>query len=75
MLAARASEAVKQFFDEGPSSRHNPLEAADDYTREFGFLNFSDYTVGKGNPELSANTLNSIWYQPEEIFPVSGTPE
>ncbi|CAO2161690.1 unnamed protein product [Urochloa humidicola] len=52
-----------------------PLEAAGDYTREFGFLNFSDYTVGKGNPELSANTLNSIWYQPEEIFPISGTPE
>ncbi|CAO2181499.1 unnamed protein product [Urochloa humidicola] len=52
-----------------------PLEAAGDYTREFGFLNFSDYTVGKGNLELSANTLNSIWYQPEEIFPISGTPE
>ena len=54
-----------------------PLEAAGDYTREYGFLNFSDYTVGQGqvNPELSANELNSIWYQPEEIFPASGEPE
>ncbi|KAM0894202.1 hypothetical protein ACQ4PT_024614 [Festuca glaucescens] len=52
-----------------------PLEAAGDYTREYGFLNFSDYTVGQGNPALSANELNSIWYQPEEIFPASGVPE
>uniref|UniRef100_A0A453EI09 Nucleoside phosphorylase domain-containing protein n=2 Tax=Aegilops tauschii subsp. strangulata TaxID=200361 RepID=A0A453EI09_AEGTS len=52
-----------------------PLEAAGDYTREYGFLNFSDYTVGQSNPELSANHLNSIWYQPEEIFPASGEPE
>ncbi|XP_048562849.1 bark storage protein A [Triticum urartu] len=52
-----------------------PLEAAGDYTREYGFLNFSDYTVGQSNPALSANQLNSIWYQPEEIFPKSGEPE
>ncbi|TKW11995.1 hypothetical protein SEVIR_5G008100v4 [Setaria viridis] len=63
-----------QRYGDGPANEL-PLEAAGDYTREFGFLNFSDYTVGKANPELSANTLNSIWYQPEEIFPVSGTPE
>ncbi|KAM0913620.1 hypothetical protein ACQ4PT_012048 [Festuca glaucescens] len=52
-----------------------PLESAGDYTREYGFLNFSDYTVGQGNPALAANELNSIWYQPEEIFPASGVPE
>ncbi|KQK03420.1 bark storage protein A [Brachypodium distachyon] len=54
-----------------------PLESAGDYTRDLGFLNFSDYTVGQAatNPELSANKLNSIWYQPEEIFPASGEPE
>jgi nucleoside phosphorylase len=65
-----------QRYGDGPENEL-PLEAAGDYTREFGSLNFSDYyyTVGKGNPELSANTLNRIWYQPEEIFPVSGTPE
>ncbi|KAL6890574.1 hypothetical protein ACP4OV_008829 [Aristida adscensionis] len=59
---------------DGPANEL-PLEAAGDYTREFGFLNFSDYTIGQGNPELSANKLNSIWYQPEEIFPASGEPE
>ncbi|KAJ1274973.1 hypothetical protein BS78_05G100600 [Paspalum vaginatum] len=49
-----------------------PLEAAGDYTREYGSLTFSDYTVISGQ---QGNTLNSIWYQPEEIFPASGTPE
>ncbi|KAL6905830.1 hypothetical protein ACP4OV_003431 [Aristida adscensionis] len=64
-----------QRHGDGPTTEL-PLEAAGDYTRKLGFLNFSDYTVGhQGNPELSANTLNSIWYQPEEIFPVSGSPE
>ncbi|KAJ1279805.1 hypothetical protein BS78_04G183800 [Paspalum vaginatum] len=52
-----------------------PLEAAGDYTREYGFLNFSDYTVISGPQGNPGNTLNSIWYQPEEIFPASGTPE
>ncbi|KAF8733510.1 hypothetical protein HU200_014809 [Digitaria exilis] len=63
-----------QRYGDGPANEL-PLEAAGDYTRKFGFLNFSDYTVGQGNKELAANTLNSIWYQPEEIFPISGTPE
>jgi hypothetical protein len=48
------------------------LEAAGDYTRQFGFLNFSNYTV-VGHGSSATNTLNSIWYQPEEIFPASGT--
>nr|CAB3475649.1 unnamed protein product [Digitaria exilis] len=60
-----------QRYGDGPANEL-PLEAAGDYTRKFGFLNFSDYTVGQGN---KTNTLNSIWYQPEEIFPISGTPE
>ncbi|XP_062208280.1 bark storage protein A-like [Phragmites australis] len=59
---------------DGPANELS-LEAAGDYTRKLGFLNFSDYTVGQGNPELAENKLNSIWYQPEEIFPASGTPE
>ncbi|NP_001148584.2 uncharacterized protein LOC100282200 [Zea mays] len=65
-----------QRHGDGPENEL-PLENAGDYTREYGFLNFSDYTVGQdaGNPELAANTLNSVWYQPEEIFPISGTPE
>ncbi|XBI26348.1 hypothetical protein VPH35_051086 [Triticum aestivum] len=59
-----------QRFGDGKDNELS-LEAAGDYTREYGFLNFSDYTVGQSNPALSANQLNSIWYQPEEIFPNS----
>ncbi|KAK8451808.1 hypothetical protein SEVIR_5G008200v4 [Setaria viridis] len=76
---AHLSLWVWQRHGDGPANEL-PLEAAGDYTREFGFLNFSDYTVvghGQGNPAdlAAASTLNSLWYQPEEIFPVSGTPE
>ncbi|CAH2077636.1 unnamed protein product [Thlaspi arvense] len=45
------------------------LEAAGDYTRDIGYLQFSNYNNG------SDNLLNRVWYQPEEIFPVTGTPE
>ncbi|KAL1216298.1 Bark storage protein A [Cardamine amara subsp. amara] len=45
------------------------LEAAGDYTREIGHLQFSKYS------NRTDNLLNRIWYQPEEIFPVTGTPE
>ncbi|KAH0935751.1 hypothetical protein HID58_012868, partial [Brassica napus] len=45
------------------------LEAPGDYTRDIGYLQFSKYTNG------SDNLLNRVWYQPEEIFPVTGTPE
>ncbi|KAJ4957796.1 hypothetical protein NE237_024907 [Protea cynaroides] len=51
------------------------LESSGDYTRKVGYLNFSDYTVDQTNKKSSANFLNSVWYQPEEIFPVNGTPE
>uniref|UniRef100_A0A0D9UYS0 Nucleoside phosphorylase domain-containing protein n=1 Tax=Leersia perrieri TaxID=77586 RepID=A0A0D9UYS0_9ORYZ len=59
-----------QRYGDGPENEL-PLEAAGDYTRDLGFLNFSDYTATGRSP----NELNSIWYQPEEIFPVSGVPE
>ncbi|EAY73139.1 hypothetical protein OsI_01011 [Oryza sativa Indica Group] len=59
-----------QRYGDGPENEL-PLEAAGDYTRDLGFLNFSDYTAAGPSP----NELNSIWFQPEEIFPVSGTPE
>ncbi|KAM6544862.1 hypothetical protein CsatB_025598 [Cannabis sativa] len=50
------------------------LEANGDYTREVGYLKFADYAVNvsKGG---SDNVLNNIWYQPEEVFPIDGTPE
>ncbi|BAS71163.1 Os01g0229800 [Oryza sativa Japonica Group] len=59
-----------QRYGDGPENEL-PLEAAGDYTRDLGFLNFSDYTAAGPSP----NELNSIWFQPEEIFPVSGKPE
>ncbi|CAN8326373.1 unnamed protein product [Cochlearia groenlandica] len=45
------------------------LEAGGDYTRDVGYLRFSEYN------NRTDNLLNRIWYQPEEIFPVTGTPE
>ncbi|KAK7320789.1 hypothetical protein VNO77_30592 [Canavalia gladiata] len=52
-----------------------PLEANGDYTREFGFLNFANFTTSINDGSSYDNLLNNIWYQPEEIFPVDGTPE
>ncbi|XP_062108937.1 bark storage protein A-like [Humulus lupulus] len=48
------------------------LEANGDYTREIGHLRFANYAV---NVTGGDNVLNNIWYQPEEIFPIDGTPE
>ncbi|KAK3140440.1 hypothetical protein QOZ80_5AG0401010 [Eleusine coracana subsp. coracana] len=50
------------------------LESNGDYTRKYGNLNFTDYSVDQ-NSRSSGNLLNSVWYQPEEVFPVTGTPE
>ncbi|XP_015898258.3 bark storage protein A [Ziziphus jujuba] len=49
------------------------LESNGDFTRKIGYLKFSDFN----NPTKSfvPNLLNNVWYQPEEIFPVSGIPE
>ncbi|GLJ53348.1 hypothetical protein SUGI_1137530 [Cryptomeria japonica] len=49
-----------------------PLEANGDYTRELGYLKFSNYNTPTGG---SHNLLNNAWYQPDEFFPVHGTPE
>ena len=55
-----------------------PLETSGDYTRKYGHLRFANYTsksnVTKGIPYVE-NLLQNIWYQPEEVFPVDGTPE
>ncbi|KAM0053614.1 putative adenosylhomocysteine nucleosidase [Helianthus debilis subsp. tardiflorus] len=48
-----------------------PLEESGDYTRDIGYLNIANYSTDLE----SDNLLNNIWYQPEEIFPVDGTPE
>ncbi|KAK1314848.1 hypothetical protein QJS10_CPA06g00711 [Acorus calamus] len=65
-------------FGDGPNDEL-ALESSGDYTRKIGYLNVSDYTtmmkVENGVSFNSSNYLNSVWYQPEEIFPVEGTPE
>lgn len=58
-----------QRYGDGPNDEL-ALEATGDYTRRIGYLNFSDYDVIK-----EGNFLNSVWYQPEEIFPANGVPE
>ncbi|KAK6129685.1 hypothetical protein DH2020_036551 [Rehmannia glutinosa] len=52
-----------------------PLEGNGDYTREIGYIKFANYATNVSNCKYNDNLLNNIWYQPEEIFPVDGTPE
>ncbi|KAI3696673.1 hypothetical protein L6452_29135 [Arctium lappa] len=59
-----------QRYGNGPENEL-PLEAFGDYTRDIGYLKIEKYSTDLG----SDNFLNNIWYQPEEIFPVDGTPE
>ncbi|KAL6984782.1 hypothetical protein U1Q18_018161 [Sarracenia purpurea var. burkii] len=62
-------------YGDGPEDEL-ALESNGDYTRKVGYLRFSDYsneTPENGKP--AENLLNRVWYQPEEIFPVNGTPE
>lgn len=60
---------VEQRVGDGPDDEL-PLESNGDYTRSIGYLNFSEFNT---NP--AQNLLNNIWFQPEEVFPVSGNPE
>ncbi|KAJ0624908.1 putative adenosylhomocysteine nucleosidase [Helianthus annuus] len=59
-----------QRYGNGPDDTL-PLEDSGDYTRDIGYLNIANYSTDLE----SDNLLNNIWYQPEEIFPVDGTPE
>lgn len=59
-----------QRYGHGPEDEL-ALEASGDYTREIGYMKFANYSTKKE----SDNTLNNVWYQPEEIFPIDGTPE
>lgn len=62
-----------QRYGNGPGDEL-ALESNGDYTRRYGALNFTDYNVDK-NAASAGNLLNSVWYQPEEVFPANGTPE
>lgn len=63
-----------QRYGNGPDDEL-PLESQGDYTREIGYLKFANYTVNVTDGSSYDNLLNNIWYQPEEVFPVDGTPE
>ncbi|KAI5403295.1 hypothetical protein KIW84_050746 [Lathyrus oleraceus] len=54
-----------------------PLENFGDYTRDVGFIKFSDFTsnISAADSVTVDNHLNTLWYQPEEIFPIDGIPE
>ncbi len=58
-----------QRYGQGPNDPLS-LESSGDFTRKFGYLNIGAYDVPKGT-----NLLNNVWYQPEEVYPVTGVPE
>ncbi|KAI3524630.1 hypothetical protein L1887_03290 [Cichorium endivia] len=67
---------VWQRYGDGSESEL-PLESNGDYTRNIGYLKFSDYnndTTTQHN-EVKDNLLNNVWYQPEEVFPINTEPE
>ncbi|XP_024190576.1 bark storage protein A [Rosa chinensis] len=63
-----------QRYGNGPEDEL-PLESQGDYTRDIGYLKFANYTVNVTDGSSYDNLLNNIWYQPEEVFPINGTPE
>ncbi|XP_055820561.1 bark storage protein A [Solanum dulcamara] len=63
-----------QRYGDGPENEL-PLEVNGDYTRNIGYLKIAEYTVNVTNCNSHNNLLNNVWYQPEEVFPVFGTPE
>ncbi|KVH99886.1 Nucleoside phosphorylase [Cynara cardunculus var. scolymus] len=67
---ANPSLNIGDRYGNGPENEL-PLEAFGDYTRDLGYLKIANYSTDLGTD----NFLNNIWYQPEEIFPVDGTPE
>ncbi|MCO5606675.1 hypothetical protein L7F22_060864 [Adiantum nelumboides] len=48
------------------------LEENGDFTRERGYLHFGNYDNSSKNHD---NYLNNVWFQYEEVFSVTGTPE
>ncbi|CAI9100384.1 OLC1v1037367C1 [Oldenlandia corymbosa var. corymbosa] len=59
-----------QRFGDG-SDDELALESNGDYTREIGYLKFSDFNT---NTSVD-NLLNRVWFQPEEVFRIDGIPE
>jgi hypothetical protein len=65
---------LPQRYGDGPD-KELALESNGDYTRKLGTLNFTEYSVDKNARRSDGNLLDSVWYQPEEVFPANGTPE
>ncbi|KAG4190306.1 hypothetical protein ERO13_A07G022600v2 [Gossypium hirsutum] len=63
-----------QRYGYGPSDEL-PLETNGDYTRTIGYIKFADYAENVTACNSHDNLLNNVWFQPEEVFPVDGTPE
>ncbi|KAL3498453.1 hypothetical protein ACH5RR_041185 [Cinchona calisaya] len=63
-----------QRYGAGPEDKL-ALEENGDYTRTIGFIKFAEYTKLSGGCKSADNYLNNVWYQPEEVFPIDGTPE
>ncbi|XP_061993769.1 bark storage protein A [Rosa rugosa] len=63
-----------QRFGDGPDNLLS-LESFGDYTRDVGYIKFSEFNNKTETEKSVDNFLNNAWYQPEEIFPVYGTPE
>ncbi|KAL4319793.1 hypothetical protein GQ457_18G000920 [Hibiscus cannabinus] len=63
-----------QRYGDGPEDEL-ALESNGDYTRDIGYLRFSEFNNSTKCNISSENLLNNVWYQPEEIFPVDGVPE
>ncbi|KAL2346925.1 hypothetical protein Fmac_000925 [Flemingia macrophylla] len=64
-----------QRYGLGPNDTLPLEDNGDHYTRELGYLKFADFTSNVSGDSSVDNQLNNIWYQPEEIFPIDGTPE
>ncbi|XP_028095319.1 uncharacterized protein LOC114295290 [Camellia sinensis] len=63
-----------QRYGDGPEDELS-LEENGDYTREIGYIKYANYATIVTECNLHDNFLNNVWYQPEEVFPIDGTPE
>ncbi|XP_058074303.1 bark storage protein A-like [Magnolia sinica] len=63
-----------QRYGDGPDDELS-LEPDGAFTREIGSLNFADFNNKTDKEDTPENILNSVWFQPEDIFPTDGIPE
>ncbi|KAF9615544.1 hypothetical protein IFM89_029791 [Coptis chinensis] len=61
-----------QKYGQGPNDALSSEEDGD-FTRDYGYLNFADYT--SSNDDTHNNFLNNVWFQAEDVFHFDGAPE